>query len=39
MFGPFPITIERLGLGLEDPDAFLRYLGLGTETPEPPNGT
>jgi hypothetical protein len=25
--GPFPITIERLGLGLEDPDAFLRDLG------------
>jgi hypothetical protein len=35
-FGPFRITIERLGLGLEDPDAFLRYLGVGTETPEPP---
>ncbi len=26
--GPFPITIERLGLGLEDPDGFLRELGL-----------
>ncbi len=25
-FGPFPITIERLGLGLEDPDGFLREL-------------
>lgn len=24
--GPFPITIERLGLGLEDPDAFVRDL-------------
>jgi hypothetical protein len=28
-----PITIERLGLGLEDPDGFLRSLGVGTETP------
>jgi hypothetical protein len=37
-FGPFPIAIERLGLGLEDPDAFLRYLGVGTETPEAPEG-
>jgi hypothetical protein len=26
--GPFPITIGRLGLGLEDPDTFLRDLGL-----------
>ena len=26
--GPFRITIERLGLGLEDPDSFLRELGL-----------
>jgi hypothetical protein len=26
--GPFRITIERLGLGLEDPDGFLRALGL-----------
>ena len=25
--GPIPITIERLGLGLEDPQAFLRELG------------
>jgi hypothetical protein len=25
--GPFPITIRRLGLGLEDPDAFLGRLG------------
>jgi hypothetical protein len=33
-FGPFSITIERLGLGLEDPDAFLRSLGAGVETPE-----
>ena len=24
--GPFPITIERLGLGLEDPEGFLREL-------------
>lgn len=24
--GPFPITIERLGLGLEDPEGFLRQL-------------
>jgi hypothetical protein len=32
-FGPFPITIERLGLGLEDPDGFLRSLGAGTESP------
>jgi hypothetical protein len=37
-FGPFPITIERLGLGLEDPDAFLRSLGVSTEMPEPPKG-
>jgi hypothetical protein len=28
--GPFRITIERLGLGLEDPDAFLRELGPPT---------
>ena len=33
-FGPFPITIGRLGLGLEDPDAFLRSLGVGPGTPE-----
>lgn len=33
-FAVIPITIERLGLGLEDPDAFLRSLGVGTETPE-----
>ena len=26
--GPFPITIERLALGLEDPDAFVRDLAL-----------
>ena len=26
--GPFPITIQRLGLGLEDPDAFVRELDL-----------
>ena len=26
--GPFPIRIQRLGLGLEDPDAFVRDLGL-----------
>ena len=26
--GPFRVTIERLGLGLEDPDGFLRELGL-----------
>ena len=26
--GPIPITIGRLGLGLEDPDAFLRELGV-----------
>jgi hypothetical protein len=26
--GAFRITIERLGLGLEDPDGFLRELGL-----------
>jgi hypothetical protein len=26
--GPFRITIGRLGLGLEDPDAFLRELGI-----------
>lgn len=26
--GPFRITVEHLGLGLEDPDAFLRSLGL-----------
>jgi hypothetical protein len=26
--GPVRITIERLGLGLEDPDGFLRALGL-----------
>lgn len=25
--GPFRITIGRLGLGLDDPDAFLRDLG------------
>jgi hypothetical protein len=25
---PVPIRIERLGLGLEDPDAFLRDLGV-----------
>ena len=25
--GPIPITIGRLGLGLEEPDAFLRELG------------
>jgi hypothetical protein len=24
--GPFPIAIERLGLGLEDPEGFLREL-------------
>ena len=24
--GPFPVTIERLGLGLEDPEGFLRQL-------------
>jgi hypothetical protein len=24
--GPFPITIERLGVGLEDPEGFLRQL-------------
>jgi hypothetical protein len=24
--GPFPITIERLGLGIEDPQSFLRQL-------------
>jgi hypothetical protein len=24
--GPFPITIERLGLGLADPEGFLRQL-------------
>ena len=28
--GPFRITIERLGLGLEDPDGFVRELGVGT---------
>jgi hypothetical protein len=27
--GPFPITIRRLGLGLDDPDGFLRALGVG----------
>ena len=31
-FAVFPITVERLGLGLEDPDAFLRSLGLGAGT-------
>ena len=25
---PFGVTVERLGLGLEDPDEFLRQLGL-----------
>jgi hypothetical protein len=25
--GPFLVTVERLGLGVEDPDAFLRDLG------------
>jgi len=35
-FAVFPITIERLGLGLEDPDAFLRSLGLGAGTSEEP---
>lgn len=33
-FAVFPITIERLGLGLEDPDAFLRSLGAGAGSPE-----
>jgi hypothetical protein len=32
--GPFRITIERLGLGLEDPDGFLRSLGAGGERPD-----
>ena len=27
--GPFPITIRRLGLGLDDPDGFLRAVGVG----------
>jgi hypothetical protein len=26
--GPFPIRIKRLGLGLEDPEDFLRQLGI-----------
>ena len=29
--GPFRVTVERLGFGLEDPDAFLRDLGLDRE--------
>jgi hypothetical protein len=33
-FAVLPITIERLGLGLEDPDAFLRSLGIGAGTSE-----
>ena len=27
--GPFPITIRRLGIGIDDPDGFLRALGVG----------
>ena len=30
--GPVPITVRRLGLGLEDPDAFLRQLGVPSAT-------
>jgi hypothetical protein len=29
--GPFPITIERLGLGLEDPDTFLAEIGVSDQ--------
>jgi hypothetical protein len=29
--GPFRVTVERLGLGLEDPAAFLRDLGVEYE--------
>jgi hypothetical protein len=36
--GPFPITIQRLGLGLEDPDAFVRDLGLKDGEGAPPAG-
>jgi hypothetical protein len=34
--GPFRITIQRLGLGLEDPDGFLRELGVEPETGSTP---
>lgn len=33
--GPFPITIERLGLGVEDPEGFLHSLGVSAEASDP----